>query len=31
MKEDSGGKWDIPRIEITKDRVLGRGNFGIVY
>ena len=29
--KDSCGKWDIPRIELTKDKELGRGNFGIVY
>ena len=28
---DSSGKWDIPRIELTKNRELGSGNFGIVY
>ena len=27
---DSGGKWDIPRSELTMDKELGRGNFGIV-
>ena len=28
---DGGGKWDIPREELQKDKELGRGNFGIVY
>ena len=28
---ESGGKWDIPRSELIKDKELGRGNFGIVY
>ena len=26
-----GGKWEIPRSELTQDRELGKGNFGIVY
>ena len=28
---EGGGKWDIPRTELKKDKELGRGNFGIVY
>ena len=28
---DNGGKWDIPRSELTKDKELGSGHFGIVY
>ena len=28
---DGGGKWDIPRSELKKEKELGRGNFGIVY
>ena len=28
---DGGGKWNIPRSELTKDKELGKGNFGIVY
>ena len=28
---DSGGKWNIPRSELTKDKELGSGHFGIVY
>ena len=28
---ENGGKWDIPRSELIKDKELGRGNFGIVY
>lgn len=28
---EGGGKWDIPRSELTTDKELGRGNFGIVY
>ena len=27
---EEGGKWDIPRTELTFDKELGRGNFGIV-
>ena len=28
---NSGGKWDVPIVELTKDKELGRGNFGVVY
>ena len=28
---DGGGKWDIPRSELTKEKELGGGHFGIVY
>ena len=28
---DSGGKWDVPKSELTKDKELGSGHFGIVY
>ena len=28
---EGGGKWDISRSELKKDKELGRGNFGIVY
>ena len=29
--DEGGGEWDVPRSELTKDKVLVRGNFGIVY
>jgi hypothetical protein len=28
---DGGGKWDIPRSELIKEKELGGGHFGIVY
>ena len=31
MVAEAGGQWDIPRSEISCDKELGRGNFGIVY
>ena len=31
MVAEAGGKWNIPRSELTQDIKLGQGNFGIVY
>ena len=28
---EGGGKWEIPRSELTKEKELGGGHFGIVY
>ena len=28
---DGGGKWDIPRSYLKKEKELGRGNFGVEY